>query len=506
MGKETKVGLLVGMCFIVCCAIVLSHHGRRRAESTSLSVTNAERARKAPIPLDRDESAERATKRLAPKRTPAKPRREMNRPAPRRTADPDGYARQEPDRFAFAGNSTSRGETDRGNPRDADLDGPFIHRGPAIPGVVTPKPSISGNRRESNVIVLDDDAGSSDPLIANLPTRHRSDDVNSAPDSNRQMKADLHKLTSTPNPIPADTKSQMTTESNRETAPQTTERGFEVPQFQKNNRTPGINRREQARKAAMDRHVVQEGEHLSKIAYQYYGSSEQRILDAIVKANHETMSSRDYIIAGQSLLLPDIDDIDLQGGDDSAFEETREADGKNTVPVEEEVADAPQPTGFTEYTVQPGDLLSRIVARHYGRSTSERVDTVFNANRDVMKHRDHLQAGMTLRIPNLPGGQNAKVETRKARPTNERGASNRKQTGSSKAETKPTFRWYQVKKGDAYSTIAAREMGSSKRWKELAEFNKDIFESPNLLRHGVNIRIPTTLASTQQGGVGTRGG
>ena len=45
MGRETKIGLLVGMCFIVCFAIILSHRGEVSTgivdRATEFSVSSA---------------------------------------------------------------------------------------------------------------------------------------------------------------------------------------------------------------------------------------------------------------------------------------------------------------------------------------------------------------------------------------------------------------------------------------------------------------------------------
>ena len=52
------------------------------------------------------------------------------------------------------------------------------------------------------------------------------------------------------------------------------------------------------------------------------------------------------------------------------------------------------------------------------------------------------------------------------------------------------WRWYELKEGDVYSTVAAEQLGTSKRWPELARLNEDIFPDASRIRYGVNIRIP----------------
>lgn len=70
-------------------------------------------------------------------------------------------------------------------------------------------------------------------------------------------------------------------------------------------------------------------------------------------------------------------------------------------PVVGEAADhkpsVPAVGEFDEYTVQFGDTLSGIAARHLG--SSARYKEIYNANRDRMKSPDELRVGKAIRIP-----------------------------------------------------------------------------------------------------------
>lgn len=57
------------------------------------------------------------------------------------------------------------------------------------------------------------------------------------------------------------------------------------------------------------------------------------------------------------------------------------------------------------------------------------------------------------------------------------------------------FNNYVVKDGDTLSKIAASLLGSSSRWKELAELNRDRVGDNGAVRSGVTLRIPTTARS-----------
>jgi nucleoid-associated protein YgaU len=53
-----------------------------------------------------------------------------------------------------------------------------------------------------------------------------------------------------------------------------------------------------------------------------------------------------------------------------------------------------------EYTVKPGDTLSRIARNHYGSVAYK--DLIFRANRDRLRSEDSLQVGQKLRLPPKP--------------------------------------------------------------------------------------------------------
>lgn len=498
MGKETKVGLLVGMCFIVCCAIVLSHHGRRRAEAQDLSVTNAERSRKAPLLLDRNTSAERATKRIAPSRT-SKPRN--NRVAQPRNFDdkpvnddretqladsqPSGDGRWKASAsdsqavsygFERMGDSTSREREVATRPSSRTSE-PFIHRGPPIPDVVAPKTSMLSRRNDDELVVLDDD---SNPLVANIPLQGRQESIERPPATADRDVTQRRTLTSTPSPAPT---SRQSDHSERSIP---TRIGNDMVDTRRSNESPmETKHKATATRTAMDRHVVQEGENLSRIAEQYYGSSEPKILDAIVKANHETMSGPNHIVSGQELLLPGIEGVDSIRHEESPAQAPQEPVRNN----DRNEQAAARSSILAEYEVQPGDLLSRVVSRHYGSASKRIIDAVYQANMDRMKSPDQLVAGTVIVLPEVGNIQPKQVDAgRKAQDA---------PIANTATEEEP-FRWYVVQKGDTYSTIAAAQMGTSKRWQELAEFNKTVFKDATQIRHGVRIRIPTGSSSNSQ--------
>lgn len=49
------------------------------------------------------------------------------------------------------------------------------------------------------------------------------------------------------------------------------------------------------------------------------------------------------------------------------------------------------------YTVEPGDTLSAIAQRHYGKASA--WHGIFDANRDILDDPDRIQPGQVLRLP-----------------------------------------------------------------------------------------------------------
>lgn len=154
-----------------------------------------------------------------------------------------------------------------------------------------------------------------------------------------------------------------------------------------------------------------------------------------------------------------------------------------------------------KYTVISGDNLYRIARNYYGTGSRELVRIIFEANRTVLSDQDEVHIGDVLFLPDIDGKRAspgpARASITKPR-RDKQDDSSAKPTGR-RGGARP-FRWYQVEEDDRYSTIAAAQLGDSRRWKELFELNKDIFPDPDRIRTGVQIRIPTVEVADARGG------
>ena len=183
-----------------------------------------------------------------------------------------------------------------------------------------------------------------------------------------------------------------------------------------------------------------------------------------------------------------------------------------------------QDAAAVEHVVQKGDTLIHIARRYYGTAGKHVLDAIMAANRGKVRSPQSLVVGRAIRLPVVdgqsPDAALAEVGARDARSSR----SNPMQPQDSKSKpaeelapetsdeprvvltssqpkasraaspegepAEPSWRWYTVKKGDLYSTIAQEQLGTSKRWQELLDLNKDVCPDARQLRTGVQIRIP----------------
>ncbi len=180
------------------------------------------------------------------------------------------------------------------------------------------------------------------------------------------------------------------------------------------------------------------------------------------------------------------------------------------------------------HTVQPGESLSKIAARYYGRATPARITAIFDANRKTLPSIDRVRAGNKLDIPELDDMETISFEpvrnfpaadvvasrgrhreagvripipvdtlasraSRSPRETTRNALPER--TAPKPAPTPPDFRWYEVCEKDTLSGIAKRELGSERRFLDIAKLNRDIIRNKNVIKPGLKIRLPLRTAS-----------
>jgi nucleoid-associated protein YgaU len=213
-------------------------------------------------------------------------------------------------------------------------------------------------------------------------------------------------------------------------------------------------------------HYVKPGESLWQIAQRYYNNGDKWSL--IAKANPKVVQPNGSVRQGVRLVIPN-DTRAIGRASDSAI---AFADEPTPTPLN---ASGATPAGSRTVKVQSGDTLSSLAQRHLG--SSARWREIYEANRDQLHDSDDLQVGMTLRLPAGSPGARGAATSAAAPPSNPSPRS-----GSTT--------YYTVQSNDTLSSIAQKTLGSRDAWKRIFEANRDQLDSADELQVGQKLKIP----------------
>ncbi len=135
------------------------------------------------------------------------------------------------------------------------------------------------------------------------------------------------------------------------------------------------------------------------------------------------------------------------------------------------------------YSLKEGETLYKICQARYGNGNLWKELAKFN--KGTITNPTRLKKGMTIRIPSVsvlrgevPAPALPSPDPAVLAPV------------VAPSPTVAAEREYIVQKGDTLGAIAAREMGSAKKWQLLYDANKDRLKSPTELKIGKTLRIP----------------
>jgi nucleoid-associated protein YgaU len=147
----------------------------------------------------------------------------------------------------------------------------------------------------------------------------------------------------------------------------------------------------------------------------------------------------------------------------------------------------PPPAPQVWYSIQAGDSLYRIAGRHYGEANAGKWELIRQANATRIPSPQALRPGVRILIPPLPGQavpvatattpQVAPVPAPPAIPA------------VPVAPTVVAVRTYQVQVGDTLSSIAAKFLGSSSRFQQIVDWNRDQIPNANAIRPGMKLKV-----------------
>ena len=152
-----------------------------------------------------------------------------------------------------------------------------------------------------------------------------------------------------------------------------------------------------------------------------------------------------------------------------------------------------QPDGNTKPTAQPmihyvkaGESLWQIAQQYY--DNGEHWRTIAQANSDRIAANGAVRQGVRLVIPNKAGlADPPSIIANRSDSTQTPMASTPRTTDDRKAVN----RMVEVEPGDSLTHLAQQHLGSSARWRELFDANRDKLKQPNAVQAGMKLRLPS---------------
>lgn len=368
MARETKIGLLAGLAFIICFAIILSQRGDT-GKSTSIFRRSTQTTRNKParrnsmtslIPL------EQGNTRLTPNRpTPKVPGQLVTHipaNANRQRADADDVDDIEPSGSGADVNLPTWVTTNGNSPETQPRTQPSLPPGRRLPDSVANQQSR--------------------PLpVTNYPVN--------AEQNRRLLEQRLDELNRTNRSAHnAPPVSVANPALNTNTFRYTVDRGpqTQVHRAKPNSPTPP---RRTNKKIKGTRYTVVSGDSLSRIAGRHYGRQSHEFVEAIFNANRNVLSDPDSLKVGMKLILPDLKNSN-QASNSRNTNRHKPASSNSS----------PSPT-FRWYQIQENDSYVSISRDQLGNG--RRWQEIYKLNRDKFPDPHRIRVGVRIKIPGGSG-------------------------------------------------------------------------------------------------------
>ena len=170
-----------------------------------------------------------------------------------------------------------------------------------------------------------------------------------------------------------------------------------------------------------------------------------------------------------------------------------------------------QMAGVKEYTIQSGDSLSKIVARHLGRYTPANEALILGLNPKLKANKDRIIVGEKVLVPasasaaeslrattaTTASNSSPPPQSRTSRGPTASPQQPQRAAGATASRAGPTgsgsasgARTYVVKDGDTLWSIAAKQLGSGARHEEILRLNSQKLSGPDELQVGMRLKLP----------------
>ena len=341
MARETKIGMLVGLGFIVCFAVILENRGRDDRVGPQMP---DEILAQSAVQTDSvtPSVVERRARDYGRSRLPASAGasdRPVRRPVERQGAEPRA-------RRARPGSPETRDATDR------NMEAPAGRVADDAPREVA-----GTGRREAA-------SRARQAVSADAESRPRS---RRPPRSETQRRPGRQVVQAGPTETPL-----SLTAMTSQTEP-----------------TPGAEPESVA--AAGQRYEVKKGDTLTRIAARHYGSGSKVVIEAIYEANRSVLSSPDALRVDQVIVLPA-----MAGGKTLAPAAVERSASEVEPPAAPSPAADPQPR-YQPYQVKKGDRYVTIAKEQLG--SASRWREIAELNKDIFPDPARIQYGVRIRLP-----------------------------------------------------------------------------------------------------------
>ncbi len=144
---------------------------------------------------------------------------------------------------------------------------------------------------------------------------------------------------------------------------------------------------------------AEEGDSVSSMARKFMGANTKANRDAIVAANPSLQANPDRIISGHTYLIPNAVDSSASSQQPTQAPVQPSTPAAPSKP-QTASSDSSSSPNDNVYVVKAGDNLSKIAVMQCGDGGA--VTAIKDLNKDILKDSDVIQVGMKLRLPSKP--------------------------------------------------------------------------------------------------------
>lgn len=246
-------------------------------------------------------------------------------------------------------------------------------------------------------------------------------------------------------------------------------------------------------------YVVQSKDSLVKIAQKHYKSSDPKVIQAIVKANEGQIKNADSIVEGQKIRIPDlppemfeqVPGVQLASGV-AKIDELINGNGKDRkAPVSPnpspETKSKPNSTREEKAPAKPADNTKTKTAEPAGKPPVQDSAPRLSLSGFVPVRPSATTSDKTVKPETKPATEKAlkpSTDTSSKKET----ARDAKPKVDASEKGDQLHRWYEIKPNDTMGSIARKELGSSQHWQDIKKLNNGL--DPQKMKPGDRIKLP----------------